>query len=286
MIKIWSELPVARMKEQLADLATLVWVVFWGNLVWQLFQFLIGFTEAGRAVHAGGENMIEGGRSLGGSLAGLPLVGSQVRDIASAAFAAGGQPISAFGTELEQFITVVSVVLALLLALVTIGPWLIRYIPWRLGAASPGPVRPSRDPDSAGHRRRCPGNARDAGDRAPGLFDPARLHAGPDRRLVLRAPRPTRAGGARQRGAQTGVAGARRALSTMRPGLQTLQVPGTGFLFLHAARPIEIRPTEEILERDPVRGEQDASQEDEDRREDQEGNDREFHSCHQLSLCR
>src|SRR4029079_19578762 len=69
MIKIWSELPVSRTREQLADLATLLWVVFWGNLVWQLFQFLIGFTAAGRAVHAGGENMIAGGRSVGDSLA-------------------------------------------------------------------------------------------------------------------------------------------------------------------------------------------------------------------------
>lgn len=28
MIKIWSEMPVARVKEQLADLATFLWVVF------------------------------------------------------------------------------------------------------------------------------------------------------------------------------------------------------------------------------------------------------------------
>ncbi len=131
MIKIWSELPVARTREQLTDLATLIWVAFWGNLVWQLFQFLIGFAGVGRAVQAGGQNMIEGGRSLGDSLAGLPVVGSQVRDLASGAFAAGGGPISTLGTGLEQFITIVSVVLALLLALVTIGPWLIRYVPWR-----------------------------------------------------------------------------------------------------------------------------------------------------------
>jgi hypothetical protein len=131
MIKIWSELPVARAREQVADVATLIWVVFWGRLVVQLFQFLIGFTEVGRAVHAGGENMIQGGRSLGDSLAGLPLVGSQVRDLAAGTFAAGGQPISELGTELEQFVIIVSLILALLLALVTIGPWLIRYLPWR-----------------------------------------------------------------------------------------------------------------------------------------------------------
>ena len=128
MIKIWSELPAGRMREQVADLATVAWVVFWGSLVWRLFQFLIGFTEAGRGLRAGGENMIDAGRSLGSSLAGLPLVGSQVRDLATGAFAAGGRPISAFGSELEQFITIVSLVLTLILALVTIGPWLIRYV--------------------------------------------------------------------------------------------------------------------------------------------------------------
>jgi hypothetical protein len=131
MIKIWSELPVARTREQVADIATLIWVVFWGSIVVQLFAFLIGFAGVGRAVHEGGENMIQGGKTLGDSLEGLPVVGSQVKVLTSGAFAAGGQPISDLGTGLEQFIAIVSVVLALLLALVTLGPWLIRYLPWR-----------------------------------------------------------------------------------------------------------------------------------------------------------
>ena len=131
MIKIWSELRVARVKEQVADLATLLWLVFWGNIVWQLFQFLAGFAEAGRTIRAGGQNMAQSGRDLGDSLAGLPLVGSQVRDIARDTFAGAGRPLSDFGTELEQFIFVVAIVLALLLALVTLAPWLNRYLPWR-----------------------------------------------------------------------------------------------------------------------------------------------------------
>ena len=131
MIKIWSELRVARLKEQVADLATLLWLVFWGNIVWRLFQFLASFTEAGRTIRAGGQNMVQGGRDLGDSLAGLPFVGSQVRDLARDAFAGAGRPLSDFGTQLEQFIFIVAVVLALLLALVTLGPWLNRYLPWR-----------------------------------------------------------------------------------------------------------------------------------------------------------
>ena len=131
MIKLWSELPAARTKELIADVATLLWVVFWANVVWQLFQFLSSFAEAGRRVHGGGEAMIQGGRDLGESLAGLPVVGSQARDMARTVFARTGAPLSDFGTELEQFIFVVAIVLALLLALVTLAPWLYRYLPWR-----------------------------------------------------------------------------------------------------------------------------------------------------------
>lgn len=131
MIKIWSELRVARLKEQVADLATLVWVVFWGNLVWQLFQLLAGFAQAGRTVHSGGQAMIKSGVDIGESLSGLPLIGEQVQGVVRNAMAGAGRPISEFGTDLERFILVVSIVLALLFALATIGPWLSRYVPWR-----------------------------------------------------------------------------------------------------------------------------------------------------------
>jgi hypothetical protein len=130
-MKIWSEMRVARLKEQVADLATLVWVVFWGNLVWQLFQLLAGFAQAGRTVHSGGQAMIKSGLDIGESLSGLPLIGEQVRDVVRNAMAGAGRPISEFGTDLERFILVVATVLALLFALATLGPWLSRYLPWR-----------------------------------------------------------------------------------------------------------------------------------------------------------
>ncbi|MBI2781400.1 MAG: hypothetical protein HYX55_06365 [Chloroflexi bacterium] len=131
MIRIWSELPVARVKEQVADVATVAWVAVWGTIAWQMFRFLAGFAEAGRTIRSGGQGMIQSGRDLGESLAGVPLVGQQLRDVARDAFAGAGTPLSDFGTQLEQFIVVVAVVLALLLALVTLVPWLSRYLSWR-----------------------------------------------------------------------------------------------------------------------------------------------------------
>ena len=129
---LWSELPRARAREQVADLATLLWVVFWGSIVWQLFQFLASFTATGRAIRDGGNTFTSTGRDLGESLSGIPLVGSGVRDVTERAFAGAGRPLASLGTDLEQFILVVAIVLAALLALVTIWPWLGRYLPWRI----------------------------------------------------------------------------------------------------------------------------------------------------------
>ena len=152
MPKIWSELPLRRLKEQVADVATLIWVLFWGTIVWQLFTFLSGFAAAGRAVSGGGQTMIESGRALGSSLAGLPLVGSQARDVAQEAFARAGRPLSDFGAELEQFIVVVALAISVLLAIVTLAPWLARYLPWRLDRLGPRSPRSAR-PSGAGERR-------------------------------------------------------------------------------------------------------------------------------------
>ena len=131
MVRIWSELPGARLKEQVADLGTLVWLLFWGGLAWQLYQLVAAFAEAGRIVRSGGEVMVDSGRSLGEALAGVPLVGSGLQDAANNAFAGAGVPLSDFGSGIEDFILLVAAVLALLLALVTLVPWLTRYVPWR-----------------------------------------------------------------------------------------------------------------------------------------------------------
>ena len=131
MIKVWGELRTARLQEQVADLATLVWVLLWGSVAWRLFQLLVGFAEVGRTIRAGGDNLVQGGRDLANVLGELPLVGSALGDVARTTFAEAGRPLSDVGSQLEQLILVISLVLALLLALVMIVPWLARYLPWR-----------------------------------------------------------------------------------------------------------------------------------------------------------
>ena len=131
MVKIWSELRKERLKEQLADVATLAWTLFWASVVWTFFQFLVGFAEAGRVIRNGGQTVISGGRDLGESLSGVPLVGADLQGIVRDTFGDLGRPLSEFGTDMERFIVLVAVVLAFIVALITIGPWLNRYLPWR-----------------------------------------------------------------------------------------------------------------------------------------------------------
>lgn len=69
--------------------------------------------------------------SLGSQVAAVEVVGQQLRDTAMDAFAGVGLPLAHFGADVEQFIVAVAAAIALILALLTIGPWLNRYLPWR-----------------------------------------------------------------------------------------------------------------------------------------------------------
>ena len=130
---IWSELRPARIREQVADLATAAWLVLWAWIAWSLHELIAGFAEAGGTIRGGGETLIQGGRDLGSALAGIPLVGPGLQDVAQDAFAGAGVPIASFGTELEGLIGLLALLLAVLVLLVPTLPWLNRYVPWRWG---------------------------------------------------------------------------------------------------------------------------------------------------------
>jgi len=132
MIKIWSELPGARAREQIADVVTLGWVTVWSYLSIQLYNVIAAFAAAGRTVRGGGQAMIDSGVRVGDAVAGIPLVGEQLRTSISNAFAGAGRPLTEMGASLEGLILLIATVLALIVALVTLQPWLSRYLPWRM----------------------------------------------------------------------------------------------------------------------------------------------------------
>jgi hypothetical protein len=130
-MKFWSEVPTARAREVLADVSTWVWVFLWTTALGRLYLFIAGFAEIGRTIRQGGVNLEAAGDRIGTSLSGVPLVGTQARDVAVSAFDTAGQPFVFVGHELEQLILTIAAVLTFILAVITIGPWLWRYVPWR-----------------------------------------------------------------------------------------------------------------------------------------------------------
>jgi hypothetical protein len=130
-MKFWSEVPTARAREMLADVTTWAWVFLWTTIAGRLYLFISGFAEIGRSIRQGGINLVDAGDRVGTTLSGVPLIGTQARDAAVSAFGTAGQPFVFVGHELEQLILTIAAVLTFIVAVITLGPWLWRYVPWR-----------------------------------------------------------------------------------------------------------------------------------------------------------
>jgi hypothetical protein len=131
MLKFWSEVPAARLRELVADVATWAWVALWVVVASRIHATISGFAEAGRAISRGGTNIQDAGVTLGDSLAGLPLVGEQARDLSTASFRTAGEPFVFVGGELEELLILIAMLLTALVLAIALVPWLSRYLPWR-----------------------------------------------------------------------------------------------------------------------------------------------------------
>ncbi|MGH2476178.1 MAG: hypothetical protein ACRDIL_13035 [Candidatus Limnocylindrales bacterium] len=130
-MKFWSELPAARAREIVADVATWAWVALWVVVGARIHELISSFAEAGRVLQAGGTGIQGAGASLGEAFRGVPLVGEGIDDLATGAFASAGEPFIYVGQELESLLILIARLLALLVVGVMVIPWLSRYLPWR-----------------------------------------------------------------------------------------------------------------------------------------------------------
>jgi hypothetical protein len=156
---IWSERRGPRLREMVADAATIVWVGLWAVLGVRLYLGLAELAGAGRLIRDGGINLISGGGQVAGAVEGIPLVGEGAADRIRDAFSAAGQPVVDFGSDLERLLLVIAALLGLIVAVIAVVPWLNRYVPWRIArfqrlnagarvirpAALPGTLPPSRE---------------------------------------------------------------------------------------------------------------------------------------------
>ena len=131
MPKFWSEVPSARVREILADLATWAWVALWATVGWWIYAAIAGYAEVGRLVTSGGTGIQGAGIDLGGALSGVPIIGSSIQTLATTAFKTAGDPLIAVGAALEGLVLLIARLLGLLVVAVMLIPWLNRYLPWR-----------------------------------------------------------------------------------------------------------------------------------------------------------
>lgn len=131
-MEIWSERGGARAREIAVDIATVAWVFLWITIGIRVYGFLAHLAEAGRLVRDGGVELHGAGATIGRAIEGIPLVGEGAAGGVRDAFDAAGDPLIAFGTDLERALIVIAALVALLVAATGLVPWLNRYVPWRV----------------------------------------------------------------------------------------------------------------------------------------------------------
>lgn len=129
---VWSERRGPRLREMLADAATIVWVGLWGVLGVRLYGGLAELAGAGRLIRDGGIGLRSTGGEVAGAVEGVPFVGENAAARIRDAFGAAADPVIAFGLDIERLLLIIAALLGLMVVLVAVVPWLNRYVPWRL----------------------------------------------------------------------------------------------------------------------------------------------------------
>ena len=105
---VWSERRGPRLREIAADIATVAWIGLWATLGIRLFSGLAELAGAGRLIRDGGAGMISSGAQVAGAVEGIPLVGADAASQIRGAFAAAGQPVVDFGSDIERLLIIIA----------------------------------------------------------------------------------------------------------------------------------------------------------------------------------
>ena len=129
---VWSERRGPRLREMVADAATIVWVGLWAMLGIRIYGGLAELAGAGRLIRDGGIGLRNTGGEVAGAVQGVPLVGENAATRIRDAFGSAADPVIAFGSDIERLLLIIAGLLGLLVVLIAVVPWLNRYVPWRL----------------------------------------------------------------------------------------------------------------------------------------------------------
>lgn len=130
---VWSERRGPRLREMVADAATIVWVGLWVVLGVRLYGGLAELAGAGRLIRDGGIGLRSTGGEVAGAVQGVPLVGENAAARIRDAFGTAADPVIAFGLDIERLLLIIAGLLGMMVVIVAVVPWLNRYVPWRWG---------------------------------------------------------------------------------------------------------------------------------------------------------
>lgn len=140
-MKLYAEVPRYRLRQAIADLATLTWIVVWiwiGTFVHDLVNRL---TAPGETVENAGRGFADSVQSFGGDVGDLPVVGDAL-ETPFEKIADAGRTLQEAGAAQQEAVQTLALWLGILLAIIPIGSVLLKYVPDRLrwireaGAAS------------------------------------------------------------------------------------------------------------------------------------------------------
>jgi hypothetical protein len=131
MWKAYAELPSLRWRQQVADVALLVWVTAWtlaGRGLYRTVESLRGATASARDAGAGFAARLDGVARL---VDGVPVVGASLRRPFVGA-ADAGRTLQSAGEAAGATVHTLALWAGFLVALVPIAWWAARYVPGRL----------------------------------------------------------------------------------------------------------------------------------------------------------
>jgi hypothetical protein len=131
MLRLWSEVPGARIRELAADIGSILWTALWVMASRRLYETLAAFAGTGRFIRSGGINLQAAGRQIGDALGGIPMIGHNVGDLVQLSLGVAARPFLVVGLSVERFCLFIALLFSAALLALALALWFYRYVPWR-----------------------------------------------------------------------------------------------------------------------------------------------------------
>jgi hypothetical protein len=130
-MQLYAHHPVLRARQLAADVGLLVWIVLWAVLARAVHDAVLLLAEPGQAVEDLGRSVAGTMESAAGVAEDVPVVGDELAEPLDALSRAGAS-VTGAGQTAQDAVGTLATILALVLVVLPVGWFLLRWLPWRL----------------------------------------------------------------------------------------------------------------------------------------------------------